>query len=83
MSNSSLQAALRTLGEKRGVDVFIPPLSSRLEDSLMSRLCTDNAAMIAWRGMQLFKSGRSIVREDALGSVRYDDHLSFPEITWD
>ena len=83
MRNSSLQAALRTLGEKRDVDVFIPPLSLRREDSLRSRLCTDNAAMIAWRGMQLFKNGRSIVREDALWRVRYDDHLSFSEITWD
>lgn len=39
-ANRGLRARARELGEKHGVEVFVPPIAS----------CTDNAAMIAWAG---------------------------------
>jgi N6-L-threonylcarbamoyladenine synthase len=49
-SNQFLKHVLRTLLNKRGfghVEVIFPPIS----------LCTDNAAMIAWTGMEMWEAG--------------------------
>lgn len=44
---------------------------------IVCRECTDNAIMIAWRGLQLWKAGRSIIPVNMIDTVRYDDHLDF------
>ncbi|MBK5933170.1 O-sialoglycoprotein endopeptidase [Rhodovulum imhoffii] len=46
-ANASLRAALRVLAEEAGLRFVAPPL----------RLCTDNAAMIAWAGIERFRAG--------------------------
>ena len=49
-SNQFLKHMLRSLLDKRGfegVEVVFPPMS----------LCTDNAAMIAWTGMEMWEAG--------------------------
>ncbi|OBT95805.1 hypothetical protein VE01_06441 [Pseudogymnoascus verrucosus] len=49
-SNQFLKYMLRSLLDKRGfkgVEVVFPPMS----------LCTDNAAMIAWTGMEMWEAG--------------------------
>jgi len=48
--NGFLRHVLRSLLDARGhaaVDVVVPPAG----------LCTDNAAMIAWAGMEMFEAG--------------------------
>jgi N6-L-threonylcarbamoyladenine synthase len=45
-ANSYLRAELKALCEKKGKDFFVPP----------SSLCTDNAAMIAWTGLEMHKN---------------------------
>lgn len=47
-ANGAIRAALETVSAKAGVHFTAPPL----------RLCTDNAAMIAWAGIEQFKAGR-------------------------
>jgi N6-L-threonylcarbamoyladenine synthase len=46
-ANTPLRAALADLAAARGVRFIAPPL----------RLCTDNAAMIAWAGIERFRAG--------------------------
>jgi N6-L-threonylcarbamoyladenine synthase len=46
-ANAVLRARLADLAQERGVAFIAPPLS----------LCTDNAAMIAWAGIELFREG--------------------------
>lgn len=46
-ANSALRQLLRDEAAARGIGVFIPPFAN----------CTDNAAMIAYRGMLDFKAG--------------------------
>ena len=46
-ANTRLRAALADLAAARGVRFLAPPL----------RLCTDNAAMIAWAGIERFRAG--------------------------
>ncbi len=46
-ANGTIRAALETVSAPTGVAFLAPPLS----------LCTDNAAMIAWAGIELFRSG--------------------------
>lgn len=33
--------------------------------------------MIAWRGLQLWRAGRSIIPVNMIDTVKYDDHLDF------
>ncbi len=46
-ANKALRAQLETLSARAGVAFTAPPL----------RLCTDNAAMIAWAGIERFRAG--------------------------
>ncbi len=46
-ANQTIRAALETVSKQSGVPMLAPPLS----------LCTDNAAMIAWAGIELFRDG--------------------------
>ena len=56
-ANMALRAALEGLAEAEGVQFLAPPLA----------LCTDNAAMIAYAGLELFTLGR---RDDMTLSAR-------------
>lgn len=47
-ANAGVRAALQTVATAAGVRFVAPPL----------RLCTDNAAMIAWAGIERFRLGR-------------------------
>ncbi len=46
-ANSAIRSALETVSVEAGLSFVAPPLA----------LCTDNAAMIAWAGLELFKAG--------------------------
>ena len=46
-ANSALRAALTDLAQRSGLEFLAPPLN----------LCTDNAAMIAWAGLERFRLG--------------------------
>jgi len=46
-ANTAIRDALRTLAENLGVKFVAPPL----------HLCTDNAAMIAWAGIERYRAG--------------------------
>ena len=48
-ANVAIGSALTVMAEIRGFDIRIPP----------ARLCTDNAAMIAWAGLERFAAGAS------------------------
>jgi len=56
-ANQSLRAALETVAQNAGVAFLAPPLA----------LCTDNAAMIAWAGIERFRTG---ARDDLTLSAR-------------
>jgi N6-L-threonylcarbamoyladenine synthase len=47
-ANQTIRAALETISDELGARFVAPPL----------RLCTDNAAMIAWAGIEAFRAGR-------------------------
>ncbi len=47
-ANSALRAALDRIARENGLTFLAPPL----------RLCTDNAAMIAWAGLERFRLGQ-------------------------
>lgn len=48
-ANRAIRSVLETVSAEFGLPFVAPPLS----------LCTDNAAMIAWAGLEAFRSGRS------------------------
>ncbi|MCV2867245.1 tRNA (adenosine(37)-N6)-threonylcarbamoyltransferase complex transferase subunit TsaD [Defluviimonas sp. WL0002] len=56
-ANRAIRAALEQVAAERGVRFLAPPLS----------LCTDNAAMIAWAGIERFRLG---LRDDLSLSAR-------------
>lgn len=47
-ANNAIRAALEQVAQNAGARFVAPPL----------RLCTDNAAMIAWAGIEAFRAGR-------------------------
>lgn len=47
-ANSAIRAALTDLAAKHGLPFVVPPVA----------LCTDNAAMVAWAGIELYRIGR-------------------------
>ena len=47
-ANQTLRAALQDVAAAAGADFLAPPL----------RLCTDNAAMIAWAGIEAYAAGQ-------------------------
>lgn len=47
-ANRTIRAALQAEAQAEGVPFMAPPLA----------LCTDNAAMIAWAGIELYRAGR-------------------------
>ena len=47
-ANKTIGGALRTVADQAGAQFVTPPLN----------LCTDNAAMIAWAGIEAFREGR-------------------------
>jgi N6-L-threonylcarbamoyladenine synthase len=46
-ANETIRSGLEAAAKARGVQFVAPPI----------RLCTDNAAMIAWSGLELFQNG--------------------------
>ncbi|XP_022667083.1 probable tRNA N6-adenosine threonylcarbamoyltransferase, mitochondrial [Varroa destructor] len=54
-----LRLMLEQLCERHAVDLFVPP----------SKLCSDNGIMIAWNGMEHFRSGGVLVLPDNLDTV--------------
>ncbi len=48
-ANTSIRAALETVSELSGTEFCAPPIS----------LCTDNAAMVAWAGLERFEAGET------------------------
>jgi len=48
-ANQALRARLQALAARNGLDFVAPPLA----------LCTDNAAMIAWAGLERLRAGQS------------------------
>ncbi|MEZ5667715.1 MAG: tRNA (adenosine(37)-N6)-threonylcarbamoyltransferase complex transferase subunit TsaD [Alphaproteobacteria bacterium] len=48
-ANRALRARLQALAAENGLDCVAPPLA----------LCTDNAAMIAWAGLERFRAGQA------------------------
>ncbi|HHY39025.1 MAG TPA: tRNA (adenosine(37)-N6)-threonylcarbamoyltransferase complex transferase subunit TsaD [Clostridia bacterium] len=62
-ANSRLREMLTDSSQRLGVEVIIPPIS----------LCTDNAAMIAIRGLYLFEEG---VRDDLYLNASADSPVS-------
>ncbi|MFV0293112.1 MAG: tRNA (adenosine(37)-N6)-threonylcarbamoyltransferase complex transferase subunit TsaD [Paracoccus sp. (in: a-proteobacteria)] len=47
-ANAAIRNALESIAKDAGIRFLAPPL----------RLCTDNAAMIAWAGIEMFRSGQ-------------------------
>ena len=60
-ANATLRAALERVGSDRGMTVVAPPLS----------LCTDNAAMIAWAGLERFAAGERHNADDIVARPRW------------
>ena len=56
-ANFEIRQSLETLCEAKEIEFIAPPLE----------FCTDNAAMIAWAGIELFRSGRG---NDSIVSAR-------------
>jgi N6-L-threonylcarbamoyladenine synthase len=59
-ANQSIRARLQAVCAAMGTAFYAPPL----------RLCTDNAAMIAWAGIEIFRSGGSFP-EDLIARPRW------------
>ena len=47
-ANQAIKAALQELADEASLPLLVPP----------PKLCTDNAAMIAWAGLEYFRAGR-------------------------
>jgi N6-L-threonylcarbamoyladenine synthase len=69
-ANMAIRAALETVCAQNGAAFLAPPL----------RLCTDNAAMIAWAGIELFQAGQ-VDPDDLIARPRWPlDRLAAPMV---
>lgn len=66
-ANGPIRAGLETLCAKTGAQLIAPPMA----------LCTDNAAMIAWAGIELFQAGAAR-DEDLIARPRWPLDTTVP-----
>jgi N6-L-threonylcarbamoyladenine synthase len=69
-ANGTIRAAIAGVAEGAGLHFVAPPLA----------LCTDNAAMIAWAGIELFRAGHRDGMELAARSRWPLDEAAVPMI---
>lgn len=68
MCNQALRSSLKEFAESKKYSISIPP----------PKYCTDNAVMIAWRGLQLLSSESShVVSQNDIPHLRFDPKLEF------
>ncbi len=70
VQNKRLQAMIDTMTEERGAQYYVPE----------PEFCIDNAAMIAWTGYLMFKSGTTISIEES--QIKQKFRTDEVDVTW-